>query len=66
MWLGWFRPVHWKSSATQEIPALLTAHKLFQSKRYDVEMSLPGILDGFGLKVGRSCQCACRPASESL
>jgi transposase len=52
MRLGWFRPVHCKSAAAQEIRALLTARKLMQSKLYDVEMSLRGVLRGFGLKVG--------------
>ena len=52
MRLGWFRPVHCKSVAAQEIRALLTARKLIQSKLFDVEMSLRGILRGFGLKVG--------------
>ncbi len=52
MRLGWFRPVHCKSVAAQEIRALLTARKLVQSKLHDVEMSLRGVLRGFGLKVG--------------
>jgi len=52
MRLGWFRPVHCKSLAAQEARALLTARKLIQSKLFDVEMSLRGILRGFGLKVG--------------
>jgi transposase len=52
MRLGWFRPVHCKSLAAQEMRALLTARKLIQSKLFDVEMSLRGILRGFGLKVG--------------
>jgi transposase len=52
MRLGWFRPVHCKSMAAQEVRALLTARKLVQSKLYDIEMSLRGILRGFGLKVG--------------
>jgi transposase len=52
MRLGWFRPVHCKSMAAQEVRALLTARKLVQSKLLDVEMSLRGILRGFGLKVG--------------
>jgi hypothetical protein len=38
--------------AAQETRALLTARKLVQSKLYDIEMSLRGILCGFGLKVG--------------
>src|SRR6266581_334892 len=52
MRLGWFRPVHCKSMAAQEVRALLTARKLVQSKLFDIEMSLRGILRGFGLKVG--------------
>jgi transposase len=54
MRLDWFRPVHCKSMAAQETRATLTARKLVQSKLYDVEMSLRGILRGFGLKVGRT------------
>jgi transposase len=52
MRLGWFRPVHCKSMAAQELRAILTARKLVQGKLHDVEMSLRGILRGFGLKVG--------------
>jgi transposase len=52
MRLGWFRPVHCKSMSAQEVRALLTARKLIQSKLFDIEMSLRGILRGFGLKVG--------------
>jgi transposase len=52
MRLGWFRPVHCKSIAAQEMRALLTARKLIQAKLFDVEMSLRGILRGFGLKAG--------------
>src|SRR5262252_6088173 len=52
MRLGWFRPVHCKSMAAQEVRALLTARKLVPSKLYDIEMSLRGILRGFALKVG--------------
>jgi transposase len=54
MRLGWFRPVHCKSLPAQEVRALLTARKLVQSKLFDVEMSLRGVLRGFGLKVGRT------------
>src|ERR1700726_3492801 len=50
--MGWFRPVHCKSMEAQETRVLLTARKLVQSKLHDVEMSLRGILRGFGLKVG--------------
>ena len=51
---GWFRPVHCKSLPAQEVRALLTARKLVQTKLHDVEMSLRGILRGFGLKVGQT------------
>jgi transposase len=54
MRLGWFRPVHCKSLPAQETRALLTARKVLQSKNHDVEMSLRGVLRGFGLKVGRT------------
>jgi transposase len=52
MRLGWFRPVHCKSVEAQETRALLTARKLVQTKLHDIELSLRGILRGFGLKVG--------------
>jgi len=52
MRLGWFRPVHCKSMEAQETRALLTARKLVQAKLHDINMSLRGILRGFGLKVG--------------
>jgi transposase len=44
--------VHCKSVPAQETRALLTARKLLQGKRNDVELSLGGVLRGFGLKVG--------------
>ena len=54
MRLGWFRSVHCKSVSAQETRAVLTARKLVQGKLHDMEMSLRGILRGFGLKVGRT------------
>jgi transposase len=54
MRLGWFKPVHCKSLAAQEVRAMLTARKLLQGKLLDVENSLRGILRGFGLKVGQT------------
>ena len=42
--MGWFRPVHAKSPATQEVRALLVARKLLQAKLLDVELSIRGIL----------------------
>jgi transposase len=56
MRLGWFRPVHCKSLAAQEVRATLTSRKLMQKKLHDVEMHLRGILRNFGLKVGRTTQ----------
>ncbi|MFI5003331.1 MAG: IS110 family transposase [Reyranellales bacterium] len=56
MRMGWFRPVHCKSLAAQEVRAVLTARKLVQNKLHDVEMHLRGILRNFGLKVGRTTQ----------
>src|SRR3954470_20309544 len=52
MRLGWFRPVHGKSLPAQEVRALLTTRRLLQGNRHDVEMSVRGLLRGFGLKVG--------------
>src|SRR6201997_4677263 len=52
MRLGWVRPVHCKSLAAQETRAVLTARRLLQGKLHDVEMSVRGVLRGFGLKVG--------------
>ena len=53
MRLGWFRPVHCKSMEAQETRAMLTARKLVQKALHEVEMSLRGILRGFGLKIGK-------------
>lgn len=51
MRLGWFRP-GCKSLPAQEVRAVLTARKLLRGKLHDVQMSIRGILRGFGLKVG--------------
>src|SRR5215210_1494202 len=50
--MGWFRPVHRKSPPAREVRALLVGRKLLQGKLLDVELSLRGILRGFGLKLG--------------
>ena len=50
--MGWCRPVHRKSPDAQEVRALLVGRKLLQAKLRDVELSIRGILRGFGLKVG--------------
>src|SRR5437764_5849294 len=51
--MGWFRPVHAKSIGSQEIRALLVARKQLLGRLLDVELSIRGILRGFGLKVGQ-------------
>ena len=50
--MGWFRPVHCKSPGSQEVRAVLVARKLLLGKLCDVELSLRGVLRGFGLKMG--------------
>jgi transposase len=45
--MGWYRPVHGKSVPAQEVRALLAGRKL-----RDIELSMRGLLRGFGLKVG--------------
>jgi transposase len=52
MRMGWFRPVHAKSMGSQEVRALLVARKQLLGRLIDVELSIRGILRGFGLKVG--------------
>lgn len=54
MRMGWFRPVHCKSISAQETRAILTTRRLIESKLRDIEMSLRGVLRGFGLKVGKT------------
>jgi len=50
--MGWFRPVHAKSMGSQEVRALLVARKQLLGRLIDVELSIRGILRGFGLKIG--------------
>ena len=50
--MGWYRPVHRMSPLAQEVRALLVGRKLLQGKLLDVELSIRGILRGFGLKLG--------------
>jgi transposase len=50
--MGWFRPVHCKTTPSQEIRALLVGRKLLQGKAQDLELGIRGLLRGFGLKVG--------------
>jgi transposase len=50
--MGWYRPVHAKSADALAVRALLVGRKLLQAKLLDVELSIRGILRGYGLKVG--------------
>lgn len=50
--MGWYRAVHRKSLGAQEVRTLLAARKLLVNKIVDVEMTVRGLLRGFGLKVG--------------
>jgi transposase len=50
--MGWYRPVHATSVACKDTRALLVGRKLLQGKLLDVELSIRGILRGYGLKVG--------------
>jgi transposase len=52
--MGWHRPVHRKSPPAQEVRALLVGRKLLQGKLLDVELSIRGLLRGFGLKLGET------------
>ena len=50
--MGWYRLVHAKSVPCKDSRALLVGRKLLQGKLLDVELSIRGILRGYGLKVG--------------
>ena len=54
MRLGWYRQVHCKSVDAQDNRTLLAARKVLQCKWHDLEMSLRGLLHGYGLKVGET------------
>lgn len=51
--MGWFRSVHRKSPPSQDVRMLLTARKQLLGKMIDLELSIRGLLRGFGLKVGK-------------
>src|SRR3954454_18155540 len=50
--MGWYRPLHCKTLPSQEVRAIITARKTLLGKLIDIELSMRGILRGFGLKVG--------------
>jgi transposase len=51
--LGWFRVVHVKSEAAQQIRMLLVNRNLLLSKLQDIENSVRGSLKVFGLRLGQ-------------
>jgi transposase len=64
--MGWYRPVHCKAAPAQEIRALLAGRKLLLGKLRDVELSIRGLLRGFGLKVGAISKGRFRVRIEEL
>ena len=50
---GWFKAVHAKSMASQELRSLLVARDFLVNKLRDHENEVRGLLRPFGLKVGR-------------
>ena len=50
---GWFKSVHVKSTASQEMRTLLMSREFFVNKLRDHENEIRGLLRPFGLKVGR-------------
>jgi transposase len=51
--MGWFRPVHCKSVSVQGLRAPLGARRTLQKAMISIELSMRGLLRGFGLKVGQ-------------
>lgn len=49
---GWFRPVHIKSAASQELRLLLVARRALIDGRRDIENVIRGTLKVFGIRVG--------------
>jgi transposase len=51
---GWYRAVHVKTPASQELRMLLTGRKFMVRKLVAIRNEIRGILRGFGLKVGKA------------
>ena len=51
--MGRFWPVHCKSVPAQELRALLGARRTLQKSMISIELSMRGMLRGFGLELGR-------------
>ncbi len=50
---NWYRAIHVKSLASQQLRVLLRHRKILQAKRQDLENELRGTLKAFGLKLGK-------------
>ena len=50
---GWFRQVHIKSTASQELRLLLVARRALIERRLDIENVIRGTLKVFGIRVGQ-------------
>ena len=66
MRLGWYRQVHCKSPYAQDNRTLLAARKVLQCKWRDLELSLRGLLRGYGLKVGETTNKSFEPRVREL
>jgi transposase len=51
---GWYRAVHVKTPASQELRMLLSGRKFLVRKLVAIKNEIRGILRGFGLKVGKA------------
>ena len=56
--MGWYRPVHAKSPDSRDVRALLVGRKLLQGKLLDVELSIRGILRGYGQATPQGPTCS--------
>jgi len=51
--LGWYKPVHVKSSESQRLRVLLSNRRMLKRKLVDIENHIRGTLRTFGLKIGK-------------
>jgi transposase len=51
---GWFRPVHIKSIASQEMRLLVVSQRTLIDRRRDIENTIRGTLKVFGIRVGQT------------
>jgi transposase len=67
---GWYRAVHVKTPASQELRMLLSGRKFLVRQLVAIKNEIRGILRGFGLKVGKAgdvgFEARVRKARESV